>query len=287
MESKNKKQSLLLYFWTFQVKKNQYILADWSRSMFARLRYHAPCGWAGNSGDDVRWAVRTLAQALGAEGRRHDWRDPRWRSRRQRKWVRRSHPRWSDCPPGRPFPRMPEMPRWSPSLNGYEPREGKWSRYPGRPVPRGWNDRAFPRRGKPVAVVEAPRWPRQEAWCERRPRGFEPRGPLRGGPERPADDPQRKPRGGQCGGPTRSASDTQTPHKTAHAKTNGGDGGNEGSEKPRRSQRPTIVTVDEKGSERRWGPLSRTTARRVGRFWEDMTGKVDVFLEKDRKREKS
>ena len=40
------------------------------------------------------------------------------------------------------------------------------------------------------------------------------------------------------------------------------------------------------GQERKWGPLSRTTARRVGRFWEDMKGKVDVFLEKVRKRRK-
>ena len=32
------------------------------------------------------------------------------------------------------------------------------------------------------------------------------------------------------------------------------------------------------------GPISRTTAWRVGCFWEDMDGKVKVFLEKDQQR---
>ena len=126
-----------------------------------------------------------------------------------------------------------------------------------------------------MAAIHAPRWC-QEEWEKRRPRGSDPQGPLRGGPERSADDPRREPRGGLCGGPGRSANDTQTPPKTTSQRPNGGDGQQE---KPLRSKRPIIVTVDEKGRERRWGPLTRTTVRRAGTFWEKKEGTAKVFIE--------
>ena len=60
-------------------------------------------------------------------------------------------------------------------------------------------------------------------------------------------------------------------------------GGRTGEEKAT-STRPTVVTVDQNGHERRWGQLSRSTAWRVGRFWDDMEGNVVVFLEKAKER---
>mgnify|MGYP004662545421 CR=1 FL=1 len=49
-----------------------------------------------------------------------------------------------------------------------------------------------------------------------------------------------------------------------------------------------VITVEQrwgKGEiEKRWGPLSRTTAWRAGSFWEESNGSVKVFLDKDGKR---
>ena len=60
-----------------------------------------------------------------------------------------------------------------------------------------------------------------------------------------------------------------------------------GAGKPRlgKAKRPTIITVDENGLERKWGPLSGSSAWRAGSFWEEMDRKVKVFLEKDGKRD--
>ena len=108
---------------------------------------------------------------------------------------------------------------------------------------------------------------------ERWPRGPEPRGPLRGGPERPADDPQRAPRGSPCGGPARSSEDTQL-SKTTQAKAKREAKGKKG------GKWPTVITVDKSGFERTWGPLSRTAAWKAGCFWEESKGDAKVFLEK-------
>ena len=56
--------------------------------------------------------------------------------------------------------------------------------------------------------------------------------------------------------------------------------------KEAKDKRPKVITVDKSGQERKWGPLSRATAWRVGSFWDGMKGQVDVFLEKDGKRKK-
>ena len=48
-------------------------------------------------------------------------------------------------------------------------------------------------------------------------------------------------------------------------------------------KRVMIVTVETSGTMRRWGPLSRTTAWRVGCFLEDLQGGVKVFIRKDGK----
>ena len=139
----------------------------------------------------------------------------------------------------------------------------------------------MPRRGPPVAALKVPRRYRRDEWRKRQPRGSDPRGPQRGGPERTANDPRRNPRGSLCGGPERSAKEPQTPPKASHGKANGG---NAGKPKPSERKRPAIITIDGSGHERRWGPLTRTNAWRVGRFWDDMKGKVDVFLEKPQER---
>ena len=129
-----------------------------------------------------------------------------------------------------------------------------------------------------MASARVPRRYYHEEWVTRQPHRSNPGGPPRGGPERPADDPRRNPRGGLCGGPGRSAKETQAPPGTTHGKTSGE---NAGKTKPDERKRPTVITVDKSGSERKWGPFSRPVAWRVGCFWEDMKGKVKVILEKD------
>ena len=99
----------------------------------------------------------------------------------------------------------------------------------------------------------------------------------------PADDPQRKTRGGLVeapeGQPMIHRRHTRQLRKRPTVE-----------EEKRRSlgkaKDPSSRWMN-KGSERRWGPLSRSTAWRVGSFWDGMKGNVDVFLEKDGKRGKS
>ena len=78
------------------------------------------------------------------------------------------------------------------------------------------------------------------------------------------------------GRPERSADDPQTPKNTAQREANEANGG-DGEKKAKWS---VIVTVDEDGHERKWGPLSRNAAWRAGRFWEGRRGTVKVLLEK-------
>ena len=169
-------------------------------------------------------------------------------------------------------PRTPGPRQWWPRFDG-DRRLGRHQ----PPGSRSWERRrqAMPRRGPPVAAIRVPRWYPQEEMCWRQPRGVKPRGTLRGGPARSARDPQRKPPGGLCGGPARSAEETQTRHKkTSQQKASVG-----GTRKAQDGEgRPAIVTVDQKGRETRWGPVSRRTAWRAGCYFEDMDGEVKVFL---------
>ena len=233
--------------------------------MSARRRYHGPNRWDRRSGDNVRRAVRTLAQALGVGVCRHDWRDASWQRRQRGRWVRMSEPRWfASARPRRPFPRVPEPPRGRPFVNGYEARGWNWQRIPGRPDPLDWRDMVLPRRGQAVAVIEAPRCPGQKVLRERQPRGLIPRGTPRGGPERSAEEPWRKPRGGLCGGPERSAKDPQTPKKAAQPKANGKrEARKEVGKKPKS---PTIITVEMNGRERSWGPSRRPMPGELAAF---------------------
>ena len=174
------------------------------------------------SGDNVSWAVRTLAQALGVGVRRHDWRDASGQRRQRTRLGGRSEPRWfARAQPRRPFTRIPKPPRGRPFVNGYAARDGNWQRIPGRPDPLDWRDMVLPRRGRPVAVIEAPGCPGQKVLRERQPRGLIPRGTPRRGPERSAEEPWRNPRGGLCGGPARSVKEPQTPKKAAQPKASG------------------------------------------------------------------
>ena len=54
--------------------------------------------------------------------------------------------------------------------------------------------------------------------------------------------------------------------------------------KAEKKTKPTVIKVDGEGRERTWGQLSRATALKVGRLWEDTGRKIKVFLEKDRQR---
>ena len=130
-----------------------------------------------------------------------------------------------------------------------------------------------------MAAIRVPRWPGQDEMCWRQPRGVKPRGTPRGGPERSAEDPQSKPQGRLWRGPERSATDPQLLHKNIkQAKAKGG-------RTPKQTkERPAIITVDESGETRNWGPLSRANAWRAGSYWEEMDRKVQVLLEKDNTR---
>ena len=202
------------------------------RSMFPRPRHHNPGWWSREGRTGVRMVARALALLLDAESRHSEWREPGWQRRQQRSPSWRREPRRFDGPPrGTPPRRPPAHGWWMPHTQG-DPRPRRdWQRQYPEQRPRHWRGSMRPRSGPPVAAIRAPRW-NQEEWGKRRPRGSDPRGPLRGGPERPADDPQRKPQGGLCGGPGRSANEPQTPPKTTSQRSNGGGGEKEN---PRRS----------------------------------------------------
>ena len=140
--------------------------------------------------------------------------------------------------------------------------------------PGDWRSYLMPRRGPPVAVVKAPRWHRPVVVEERRPRGPEPRGPLRGGPERSSDDPQRAPRASRWGGPGRSSDDPRL-SKTTQAK------GKRETKGQRGAKWPAVVTADKSGKEKKWGRLSRTAAWKAGCFWEESKEEVKIGLVTD------
>ena len=175
--------------------------------MFPPTRHHNPGWWSREGRARVQFVARALALLLDAESRHSEWREPRWQRHQPRTPSWRREPRRFDCPPPGSTPlRTPAPGPWLP--HPQDPRRPtEWQRQYPEQHPRHWRSSMLPRSGPPVAAVHAPRWCQAE-WGKRWPRGEEPRGPLLGGPERPADDPQRKPRGGLCGGPARSAKET-------------------------------------------------------------------------------
>ena len=188
--------------------------------MFPRPRHHNPGWWSRDERPGVHAVARALTRLIEAESRHEEWSETGWQRRQPRSPSWGHEPRRFNGPPTRSPPwRMPAPGPWLPGRRGNaRPREN-WQQPP-RQSPWFWRASMWPRRGPPVAAVRAPRWDKAE-WEKRRSRGFEPRGPLRGGPERPVDDPQRKPRGGLCGGPARSANDPQTPPRSSPAKVHG------------------------------------------------------------------
>ena len=212
------------------------------RSMPPPPRYHSPSRWEQERGEDIRAAARTLAMLVGTEDGHGEWPAPTWQRPHRRGWSPRGPPGWSGGPrPRRSFRRTPEQQRWRPfSRDRREGTNSQWN-LP-RTRPWDWKSRVLPRRGPPVAAIRVPRWYRQEAFCTRQPQGATPRDPLRGGPERSSDDPQRNPRGGPWGGPARSAKEPWMPSKAIQDKAEG-----KGAGKPRlgKAKRPTIITVDE------------------------------------------
>ena len=171
--------------------------------MFAPRRHHGPPEWAYSRGK-VRAAARTILQILDEENARREWRDRGSQLGQQRGWEPKREPRRLANPPprSRQGTRWPRQ--WRPPFGGDRRWGGSPEQFPPRATPRDWRSRVLPRRGPPVAAIRVPRWTRQEETCERQPRGVKPRGTLRGGPERSAEDPPRKPQGGLCGGPERS-----------------------------------------------------------------------------------
>ena len=151
---------------------------------------------------------------------------------------------WFRAPPRpprrgpRPYPRRPYY-------YGYRRPEGYGSRFHQRGRPWDWSPYALPRRAYPVAIGDrVPRRYHRDERETRQPRGSNPRGTQRGGPARSAKEPP-------------------TPPKTSQAKTDGERTGKAGER-----TRPTVVTVDESGQEKKWGPLSRASAWKAGSYWE-------------------
>ena len=152
--------------------------------MFPRPRYHNP-GWLSHEDrSGVYMVERALARLLEAERCRNERQDRSWHPPRPWRSGWRSEPRRFDGPPPRgPFRRGLPQGRWLPSHNR-DPRRGSvWQRQPPRQVPPDWRFRVLPRRGPPVAAIRVPRGYLQEERKKREPRGFQPRGPLRGGPK--------------------------------------------------------------------------------------------------------
>lgn len=197
--------------------------------MFPRPEYHAGKRRREEHRNEIRVLAGALARLLEEESVQTEWRG---------------------APPGS-FQRSQRARQRQPYFYGYQTGAGNWPRYPQRGHRRHPRPYVLPRKGPPVASMKGPQRYRHGEWEERRPRGSNPRGPLRGGPERPADDPRRTPQGGLCGGPGRSVKEPRTPPNTSHVETNGGTTRNGA-----RDKRPIIVTVDKNGQERRWGPLS-------------------------------
>ena len=234
------KQALLLS--PYQIT-DHFLSSQIPRSMFPHPGNHTHERWAQECANEIRAAARALTRLIGTGTRHNEWRD-RSRQPWQGRWVPRGRRQRFYGPP-RGFQRRPEPQRWQASL-GHDPRSEM-----SRQQPRGdWRTRALPRRGHPVAIIRVPRWNDRGERCTREPRGLIPRGALRGGPERTADDPRRKPRGSLCGGPARSAKEPQLQDKTVTQRNTNGE-----TPKPKNGKvkRPTIITVDDKGCERRWG----------------------------------
>ena len=175
-------------------------------------------------GNEIRAIAGAIARLLDAGDMRSEWRTTPPRTLR-----------------GTPYPR-----KWRPRLYGNQTREGAWPRRIPRARPEDPRSRMLPRRGPPVAGIRVPRRYQHDQWEKRQPRGKQPRGTPREGPERSADDPRRKPLGRLCGGPGRSAKEPQTPPKTSRVRTNGGK-----SDVKKESKRLTIITVDKSGPQRK------------------------------------
>ena len=126
-----------------------------------------------------------------------------------------------------------------------------------------------------MATIRVPRWPRQEEMCVRQPRGVKPRGTLRGVPKGQPEIRRetleavlRRPRKGSQG---------TTDPKTNTCRDQRG----KLDKLKKEVKRPTIITVEEKGHERTWDPLSKANAWKAGLFRLEIGRSVKVFLEKD------
>ena len=170
--------------------------------MSTRPRYHNPGEWAWDGRSETPAVLAALTRLLRVENSTCGCCHRRWHS--PPGW-RPGPRRFSGPPPGRTFYGTPQPRQWRSHFRGDKRLGDNFQRFPSRPCPWDWKSRALPRRGPPVAAIRVPCWYWLEEGKKRQPRGYEPRGTLRGGPERSAHEPRRKPQGGLCGGPARSA----------------------------------------------------------------------------------
>ena len=176
-------------------------------------RHHAQKRRAQERTNEIRAAATTLARLLVAETRHNEWREGDWQRCQSWRHAPGNQPHWFYAPPRRTFRERPDSRQPMPYFHGRPRWPVCWRREAPNAYPQDWRPRVLPRRGPPVATIPIPLRYRQERWESRQPRGVKPRGTLRGGPERTADDPRRNPRGGLCGGPGRSAKEPQAHQK--------------------------------------------------------------------------
>ena len=144
-------------------------------------------------------AVRALVQLFDSERSRGKWPDTRWQRPHPWKTGRSSEQRLRQ-PTKRPIQKV------LPQADGLGPQQRTGLE---KGLAATSPTRSSSRWAVPCAAQEMPScrshpstpWVPAGGMEKRQPRWSNPRGPLRGGPERSARDPQRNPRGGLCGGP--------------------------------------------------------------------------------------
>ena len=138
---------------------------------------------------DVRWAVMTLARALGAGSRRPHWSGSSWQYTRDGDRIGGENQDGS--PVLRQGEHSPE--RASPAIDS-QVSSGKngdaTGCIPNEQRPHDWRSSPMPRRGPPVTAIKVPRWYRPVVRNERRSHENVHRSPLRGGPLWSSDDPR-------------------------------------------------------------------------------------------------
>ena len=231
--------------------------------MFPPTRHHNPGWWSREGRAGVHMVATALARLIDAESRRSERREQGWQRRQQRSPSWRREPRPFDAPPPASPPRR-------------TPAHGRWRSYPQGDPRRQTETGSCSTPSSVPGIGEAPCGPGVALpWQQS---------------ELPVGAKRSWTRGGLVGlipealcGEAPKSLPVIHRRRPSHPR-NGQTGKNaEWSERQKARGRQGGLS----GQVRTWGPLSRRSAWRAGRFWDDLDGKVKVFLEKDGKEKKS